>query len=105
MHGIQVSEFGGAEVLRYLELPVPEPGAGQVRVRMHAIGVNPADTYIRSGTYAFFTPELPYTPGFDGAGVVDAVGAAVREVAPGDRVLVGALGPRAVPVPTRTWSW
>jgi NADPH:quinone reductase len=92
VHGIQVSEFGGAEVLRYHALPVPEPGAGQVRVRLHAIGVNPADTYIRTGTYAFFTPELPYTPGFDGAGVVDAVGAAVREVAPGDRVFVAALG-------------
>jgi NADPH:quinone reductase len=92
MQGIQVSEFGGAEVLRYRTLPVPEPGAGQVRVRMHAIGVNPADTYIRTGTYAFFTPELPYTPGFDGAGVVDAVGAGVGEVAPGDRVFVGALG-------------
>jgi NADPH2:quinone reductase len=92
VHGIQVSEFGGAEVLRYHALPVPEPGAGQVRVRLHAIGVNPADTYIRTGTYAFFTPELPYTPGFDGAGVVDAVGAAVREVAPGDRMFVAALG-------------
>jgi NADPH2:quinone reductase len=92
VHGIQVSEFGGAEVLRYRALPVPEPGAGQVRVRMHAIGVNPADTYIRTGTYAFFTPELPYTPGFDGAGVVDAVGGGVGAVGSGDRVLVGALG-------------
>jgi NADPH:quinone reductase len=92
VHGIQVSEFGGAEVLRYRALRVPEPGAGQVRVRMHAIGVNPADTYIRTGTYAFFTPELPYTPGFDGAGVVDAVGGGVGAVGSGDRVLVGALG-------------
>lgn len=92
MHGIQVSEFGGPEVLVHRELPVPEPGAGQVRVRVQAIGVNPADTYIRTGTYAFFTPELPYTPGFDGAGVVDAVGAGVDQLAPGDRVLVAALG-------------
>ena len=92
MHGIQVPEFGGPEVLRYQDLPVPEPGAGQVRVRMHAIGVNPADTYIRAGTYAFFTPELPYTPGFDGAGVVDTVGAGVDGVGPGDRVFVAALG-------------
>ena len=79
-------------MLQYRELPVPEPGDGQVRVRMQAIGVNPADTYIRMGTYAFFTPELPYTPGFDGAGVVDAVGAGVEGVGPGDRVFVGALG-------------
>jgi NADPH2:quinone reductase len=92
VHGIQVSEFGGAEVLRYGALPVPEPAPGQIRVRMHAIGVNPADTYIRTGTYAFFTPELPYTPGFDGAGVVDAVGAGVDGMGPGDRVFVGALG-------------
>jgi NADPH:quinone reductase len=92
VHGIQVSEFGGPEVLRYRELPAPEPGDGQVRVRMHAVGVNPADTYIRTGTYAFFTPELPYTPGFDGAGVVDAVGAGVDGVGQGDRVFVGALG-------------
>ena len=92
MHGIQASEFGGPEVLRYRELPVPEPGAGQVRVRLHAVGVNPADTYIRTGTYAFFKPELPYTPGFDGAGVVDEVGAGVEGVGPGDRVFVGALG-------------
>jgi NADPH:quinone reductase len=92
VHGIQVSEFGGPEVLRYQELPVPDPGAGQVRVRMRAIGVNPADTYIRTGTYAFFTPELPYTPGFDGAGVVDAAGAGVDALAPGERVFVGALG-------------
>jgi NADPH:quinone reductase len=92
VHGIQVSEFGGPEVLEYRELPAPEPGDGQVRVRMHAVGVNPADTYIRTGTYAFFTPELPYTPGFDGAGVVDAVGAGVDGVGQGDRVLVGALG-------------
>ena len=92
MHAIQVPEFGGPEVLRYLSLPVPEPGAGQVRVRLHAVGVNPADTYIRTGTYAFFTPELPYTPGFDGAGVVDAVGAGAGAVAPGDRVFVAALG-------------
>ena len=92
MHGIQASEFGGPEVLRYRELPVPQPGAGQVRVRLHAVGVNPADTYIRTGTYAFFKPELPYTPGFDGAGVVDEVGAGVEGVGPGDRVFVGALG-------------
>ena len=92
MHGIQASEFGGPEVLRYRELPVPEPGSGQVRVRLHAVGVNPADTYIRTGTYAFFKPELPYTPGFDGAGVVDEVGAGVEGVGPGDRVFVGALG-------------
>ncbi|MER5907721.1 NADPH:quinone reductase [Streptomyces mirabilis] len=92
MYGIQASEFGSEDVLAYTELAAPQPRAGQVRVRMHAAGVNPADTYIRSGAYEFFTPELPYTPGFDGAGVVDQVGSGVDTVKPGDRVFVAALG-------------
>lgn len=94
MRAIQVSRFGPEDVLEYTEVPDPEPAAGQVRVRLHAAGVNPADTYIRAGQYAFFTPDLPYTPGFDGAGVVDAVGAGVTSSAPGDRVFVSALGSR-----------
>ncbi|MGH3875830.1 MAG: NADPH:quinone reductase [Actinophytocola sp.] len=92
MHAIRVGRFGGEEVLDYTEVPVPEPGPGQVRVRLHAAGVNPADTYIRTGGYAFFTPALPYTPGFDGAGVVDAVGAGVTSTAPGARVFLSSLG-------------
>ncbi|MFL6142016.1 MAG: NADPH:quinone reductase [Labedaea sp.] len=92
MYAIQVSRFGAEDVLDYTELPVPEPAEGQVRIRLHAAGVNPADTYIRTGQYAFFRPEPPYTPGFDGAGVVDAVGAGVTSAAPGDRVFVSALG-------------
>lgn len=92
MHAIRVEQFGDADVLEYTEVPDPEPAAGQVRVRLHAAGVNPADTYIRTGQYAFFTPELPYTPGFDGAGVVDAVGEGVTGLSPGDRVFVSSLG-------------
>ena len=92
MYGIQVSEFGSEDSLTFTELAVPEPGPGQVRVRMHAAGVNPADTYIRSGSYAFYTPRLPYTPGFDGAGIVDEVGAGVDTVKTGERVFVAALG-------------
>jgi NADPH2:quinone reductase len=88
-----VSEFGSEDVLEYASMPVPEPAAGQVRVRVRAAGVNPADTYVRTGTYAFYKPALPYTPGFDGAGDVDAVGPGVTGLAPGDRVLVNALGP------------
>ena len=92
MHAIRVGAFGTADELAYTEVPVPEPGAEQVRVRVHAVGVNPADTYVRTGTYAFFTPSLPYTPGFDGAGEVDAVGADVTTVAVGDRVFFSSLG-------------
>ena len=91
MRAIQMSEFGEADVLKCVDLPVPEPGPGEVRIRLHAAGINPADTYIRSGTYAFFKPKLPWTPGFDGAGIVDAVGAGDSRVKPGDRVFVAAL--------------
>src|SRR5438876_9908024 len=85
MKAIRVHEFGGPEVLRLEEVPTPQPGAGQVVVRMHAIGVNPVETYIRAGTYAY-KPTLPYTPGNDGAGVVEQVGPDVNEFKAGDRV-------------------
>src|SRR5216117_3942496 len=85
MKAIRVHEFGGPEVLRLEEVPTPEPGPGEVLVRMHAIGVNPVETYIRAGTYAY-KPALPYTPGNDGAGVVEQVGPDVTEFKPGDRV-------------------
>ena len=78
-------EFGNAEVLRLEEVPNPQPGPGQVLARMRAIGVNPVETYIRAGTYPR-KPDLPYTPGNDGAGVVEQVGADVNEFEPGDRV-------------------
>src|SRR5262249_42869320 len=82
---IRVHEFGGPEVLRVKEVPTPQPGPDGVLVRMHAIGINPVETYIRSGKYARL-PELPYTPGNDGAGVVEQVGADVSEFKAGDRV-------------------
>jgi NADPH2:quinone reductase len=85
MKAIRVHKFGGPEVLRLEEVPTPRPGPGQVLVRMRAIGVNPIETYIRTGTYAY-KPTLPYTPGNDGAGVVEQVGADVNESKPGDRV-------------------
>jgi len=85
MKAIRVHEFGGPEVLKLEEIPTPRPGAGQVLVRIHAAGVNPYDTYMRSGGYAV-KPPLPYTPGSDGAGVVEAVGEGVNKVKPGDRV-------------------
>ena len=85
MKAIRVDQFGEPDVLRLVELPIPQPTGGQVLVRVHAIGVNPVETYIRSGNYAR-KPALPYTPGSDAAGVVEAVGDEVGMFKPGDRV-------------------
>ena len=85
MKAIRVKEFGGPEVLRIEEVPDLKPGPEQVVVRIHAAGVNPVDTYIRTGTYAK-KPSLPYTPGTDGAGTVESVGAGVMRFSRGDRV-------------------
>lgn len=92
MKAIRVHKFGGPEVMQLETVPDPKPGPGQVLVRVHAAGVNPVDTYVRSGNYARL-PTLPYTPGGDGAGVVMAVGPEVRGVAVDDRVyLTGTVG-------------
>ncbi len=85
MKATRVKEFGGPEVLRLEEAPTPQPGPGEVLVRMHAIGVNPVETYIREGKYSRL-PELPYTPGNDGAGVVEQVGPDVNQFKVSDRV-------------------
>ena len=88
MKAVRVHEFGGPEVLRLEEGPTPRSGPGEVLVRIHAVGVNPVETYIRAGKYARL-PDLPYTPGNDAAGVVEQVGADVGEFKPGDRVYTG----------------
>src|SRR5262245_22939331 len=85
MKAILVREFGGPDVLKLEEVPTPKPAAGELLVRIHAAGVNPYDTYMRAGTYPR-RPPLPYTPGSDGAGVVEAVGEGVEKVKRGDRV-------------------
>ena len=85
MKAILVRNFGGPEVLKLEEIPTPQPGVGQVLVRIRAAGVNPYDTYMRTGNYAI-KPPLPYTPGSDGAGLIEAVGEGVARVKPGDRV-------------------
>jgi NADPH2:quinone reductase len=85
MKAIRVNQFGGPEVLKLEEVPTPKPDAGQVLVRVHAAGVNPYDTYMRAGTYAI-KPHLPYTPGSDAAGTIEAIGSDVKKVKPGDRV-------------------
>jgi NADPH2:quinone reductase len=96
MKAIRVYETGGPDVLRYEDVPEPVPGAGQVLVRIHAAGVNPVDTYIRAGAPGR-SPMLPYTPGSDGAGVIEALGAGVEYASVGDRVyLAGTVsGPYA----------
>lgn len=85
MKAIVVREFGGPDVMKMEDVPEPAAGPGQILIRVRAVGVNPVDSYIRSGTYAR-KPELPYTPHADIAGVVETVGAGVTKVKPGDRV-------------------
>jgi NADPH2:quinone reductase len=85
MKAIVVEQFGGTEVLKLCELPDLTPGPAEVLVRIRAAGVNPVDTYVRSGTYAI-KPDLPYIPGQDAAGVVEAVGPLVTVFKRGDRV-------------------
>src|SRR5262245_13772464 len=89
MKAIRVSEFGGPEVLKLQEVPDPKPDSGQVLIRVKAAGINPVDTYIRSGTYPR-KPSLPYTPGADAAGIVEKVGPNVKQFKAGDRVYVNA---------------
>jgi len=88
MKAIRVSEYGGPSVLKLEEVSALKPGPTQVLVRNHAVGVNPVDTYLRSNTDNR-GPKLPYTPGSDSAGVVEAVGESVKGVKAGDRVYVG----------------
>ena len=80
---IRVHEYGGPDVLRYEEVNEPEPGPGHIRVQVKAIGVNFVDVYQRTGAYPV---ELPYIPGREGAGVVEAVGEGVTQFRVGDRV-------------------
>ncbi|XP_048844653.1 quinone oxidoreductase isoform X2 [Brienomyrus brachyistius] len=90
MKAIRVSEFGSPSVLKlHSGIPIPNPGPKQVLIKVHACGVNPVDTYIRSGTYAR-KPSLPYTPGTDAAGVVVGIGDGISSLKTGDRVFTTA---------------
>lgn len=88
MKAIRAHSFGGPEVLRLDEIDDPVPMRDEVVVDVRAAGVNPADTYMRSGTYAI-VPDLPYVPGGDAGGVISAVGPEVDSYSVGDRVFVG----------------
>jgi len=83
MKAVRVHKYGGPEVLTLEEIPVPEPKAGEARVKIEAAGVNYIDIYQRTGLYPMKTP---FTLGTEGAGIVDAVGPDVTEVKKGDRV-------------------
>jgi NADPH2:quinone reductase len=103
MQAILVREFGGPGVMKLETLPDPKPGPSEILVRIRAAGVNPVETYMRSGAYAR-KPSLPYIPGSDAAGDVEAVGGEVTSVKAGDRVYIngtisgnlGAYAERAV---------
>ena len=91
MKAIRAHEYGGPAVMKIEDVPDPKAGPGEVVVRVRAAGINPVDAYILSGTYPR-KPPLPYTPGQDGAGEVESVGAGVTEVKAGDRVYICGVG-------------
>ena len=84
MKAIRVHQFGDPQVMKLEDVPDPKPGPGQVLVRVSAAGVNPVETYIRSGKYG--PRQFPFTPGSDAAGVVEAIGQGVGRFKPGQRV-------------------
>jgi len=86
MNAIRVHQFGEPDVLKLEEVPDPTPGPAQVVVRIKAVGVNPVETYIRAGRYG--PRQFPFTPGIDGAGVIESVGPGVKQWKKGDRVYV-----------------
>jgi NADPH:quinone reductase len=102
MKAIRVSEYGGPEVLKLEEIPTPEPGSGEALVRVRAAGVNFIDVYQRTGRYPL---TLPFTPGNEAAGTVEAVGDGVDEVRPGDRVAFAMqIGAYAEAVAVPAWK-
>ena len=102
MKAIRIHEAGGPEKMLYEEVPLPSPGPGQARIKIHAIGLNFIDVYFRTGLYK---APLPMTPGMEAAGVVDAIGHGVANVAPGDRVVyAGNLGAYAEFALANAWQ-
>jgi len=87
MKGISVAEFGAPDVMKVADIVKPEPKEGEVLIKVYATGINPVETYKRAGTYAkHLLPALHFTPGADGAGIVETIGAGVSTVSAGDRV-------------------
>ncbi len=90
MKAILVHEFGSPEVMQLKEIEDLRPGPNQVVVHVEAAGVNPMDTYVRSGVYAM-KPSLPYTPGIEAAGIVEGLGENVKDISLGTRVYVSGI--------------
>lgn len=84
MKSIRIHQFGDPDVLKLEDIPTPTPASDQILIRVKAIGVNPVETYIRSGRYG--PREFPFTPGTDAAGIVETIGPGVAGFKPGDRV-------------------
>jgi NADPH:quinone reductase-like Zn-dependent oxidoreductase len=114
MRAVGITRFGGPDVLELVERPVPEPGDGEVRIRVAAATVNPADTVLRSGRHGPLDgAEPPYVPGMELAGTIDAASAG-SGFRPGDRVMAivsprtARGGPRrssSSSPPTRSWPY
>ncbi len=95
MRAIRIHQLGGLDALKLEDIPSPEPGPGEIRVAVHAAGVNFADTLMIKGSYQH-KPPLPFTPGMEAAGDVIAVGDGVSGFKPGDR-----SSPRCASAPMR----
>ncbi|MFE0521366.1 NADP-dependent oxidoreductase [Streptomyces sp. NPDC058954] len=92
MKAIGLAEFGGPEVLRVLDLPVPEAGPGEIRIGVHAATVNPVDTLVRRGIAFVSDADPPYVPGMDAAGVIEQIGEATdTDLTVGDHVMAVAV--------------
>ncbi|WBO63302.1 NADP-dependent oxidoreductase [Streptomyces camelliae] len=92
MKAIGLTEFGGPEVLRVLDLPVPQAGPGEIRIRVHAATVNPVDTLVRRGIAFISDAEPPYVPGMDAAGVIEQIGEGTdTDLTVGDHVMAVAV--------------
>ncbi|HQU01988.1 MAG TPA: alcohol dehydrogenase catalytic domain-containing protein, partial [Acetobacteraceae bacterium] len=87
---IRIHAYGGPEVMKWEDVPTPDPGPGEALIHHEAVGLNYIDVYFRTGLYK--SPSMPATLGMEGAGTVIAVGADVTDIAPGDRVAY-ATGP------------
>ena len=91
MKAVQIKEFGGPEVLKTVEVDEPFPNENEVKVKVHAVGLNPNESYTITGTYAYNIPELPYIPGYDATGIIEEIGSNVEGFQIGDRIFLSAF--------------